>query len=103
MSIISSIDFILRPHWLPQLNEFGPPVLHIFRQTLFQGFRQVRSGRYKETTVVDKSIFKRVPECQGARRICEAAASVLMGVDTAADVCGFGDELTLCYERNGVV
>lgn len=63
----------------------------------------MRSGCYQETTIVDKSIFKRVPECQGAWRICEAAAAVLMGVDTATDVCGFGDELALCDERSGVV
>ena len=103
MKLKSAVDSILRPCRLPELDEFGPSILRTFRQTLSQWFRQVRSGCYQETSIVDKGIFEGVPECQGARGICETAASVLVRVDTAADASGFGDELTLCDQRNGAI
>lgn len=103
MRLKSAVDSTFRPRRLPELDEFGPSVLRTFRQTLSQWFGQVRSGCYQETSVVDRGIFKGVPECQGARGICEAAASVLVRVDAAADASGFSDELTLCDERNGAI
>lgn len=52
-----------------------------------------------ETSVLDRSIFERVPECQTASRVREVGASVLVWNDAAADTREFGNELTLCDTR----
>ena len=55
----------------------------------------MRSFGNAETSVLERGVFERVPECQRAGRVGEADAAVLVGHDVAADAGEFGDDLAL--------
>lgn len=55
--------------------------------------------RDRQTPVLRRAIFKRVPESRATRWVCETRTAILMRNHARADLGGFHDDQTLVYAR----